>query len=453
MIINRLKNPYRISLIISVWIYTFSIVYAYLNYLNPVWGYYGFTYSSSNQAQYILIFGLATYSALLMPIYIASASSIVLLLMFLVVYIPAVVITCMLKVAWIGQYFLPVMTFGIVFPLISFFIKQPKALNGILRVPGRAFERVILIIWTICILILLVVYFPVMKFSGLDDVYAQRAAAAGGGIFISYIKSYMSSVLSPALIAFGLLTSRKYLYIFGVIGCLVMYMIAAQRTVFLIPVVMTFLYYFLTAKSKFLKTTSLPLIIFSVLIIISTSFYEKSFFANLIATYFVFRTIALPGLSFSIYNDLFGGGGYTWWTHVKGVSLFIDPPLLFSSNKNWPDLGFIVGDFVYDSVGSNYNANLFSGDGLAAAGAFGIIVISIIFGVWLKILDYSMRNWSSVFAILIVFPIGNSLTNGHFFTAMISFGGMFWIIYSWLSSHSLVFGKQNIMKYDPEFTK
>jgi len=155
--------------------------------------------------------------------------------------------------------------------------------------------------------------------------------------------------------------------------------------------------------------------------------YLNNNFASFLSTYLVFRTLALPGLTFSQYSDVFSNHGFTLWSHVRGINIFIAPPDFFADHASWPGLGYIVGDIVYKNIENNVNANLFSSDGLAAAGSVGVLVIGIIFIVWLMLLDNITHAWDRIFVILVTLPLALSLTNGPFFTMMWSFGGILWL--------------------------
>jgi hypothetical protein len=138
--------------------------------------------------------------------------------------------------------------------------------------------------------------------------------------------------------------------------------------------------------------------------------------------------LGLPGLTFSQYSDVFRVEGYTYWSHVKGFDLIVDAPRSLGADPAWPGLGYIVGDRLYFNPTNNVNANLFSGDGVAAAGVIGVLLIGTVVACWLVLLDRSAGRWHRGFAFLVTLPLGLSLTNGHFTTTLVSFGGLFWLL-------------------------
>jgi hypothetical protein len=119
--------------------------------------------------------------------------------------------------------------------------------------------------------------------------------------------------------------------------------------------------------------------------------------------------------------------GFTFWSHVRGLDLVVPVPASFVGDPAWPALGRVMGDRVYGSADVNANANLFSGDGVAAAGAVGVMVMGILFTAWIVMIDRVSARWDRRFALLVIVPVALSLTNGHFFTTLMSFGGLFWL--------------------------
>jgi hypothetical protein len=296
--------------------------------------------------------------------------------------------------------------------------------------PTKTFSYAVLAAWLICLAVLVYAYASIMTFVGFDEIYEQRAIGGRATTpVMGYVQTYFSNVLSPALIALGLTRRRLSLVGLGTLGCVVMFMISAQRTVLLLPAAIVALYLMLRSESRFARTMVLPLLLLAIAVFIAAMFYEESLVAFFLAQYLNFRTLGIPGLSVSQYYDLFNSHGFTWWSHVKGFDLLISPPRSFADDAWWPQLGLIVGDRVYDAgVAHNANANLFAGDGLAAAGILGLMVISVVCSVWLSLIDRASRGWNPAFATLVVLPVGISLTNGHLFTVLLSFGGLFWIL-------------------------
>lgn len=422
-----LSQP-RQLLVLASWLFAAAIHFAHVTYLYPIWEYYGFTLTPLGTTEFFLIAALVTCGALFMPKTIDSASAVVLLMLYVVVYVPAIVITLSLDTNRLERYLVSLLMLAIAFGISGMAARAKPRMSPRTRPPDARFIRAVLIGWLILCALLITAYLPIMTFSGLDDIYDQRAAGASTSIWMGYAQTYFGNVLSPALIALGLTRSRLRWVLIGTTGCVIIYMINAQRTIFLLPIAMIGLDRLLTSKRPFLRTTAFPMLLLAALVVWATIFIDDNVVASILALFLVFRTLSIPGLTFSQYHDLFASEGYTWWSHIKGLDFFIPPPALLAKDPSWPGLGYIVGDRVYSNVENNVNANLFSGDGLAAAGPFGVVVIGLVFAIWLIALNRATRGWDARFSTLIALPLGLALTNGHFFTTMLSFGGIFWLL-------------------------
>lgn len=426
-LMRALSQP-RPLLVLASWLFAGAIHFAHLAYLHPVWDYYGFTLASLGATEFFLIAALVTCGALSMPKTIDSASAVVLLMLYIVVYVPAIVITLSLDTNRLERYLVSLLMLAIAFSISCVAARAKSRMSPPTHPPDSRFIWAVLIGWLFLCALLIAAYLPIMTFSGLDDIYDQRAAGASTNIWMGYAQTYFGNVVSPALIALGLTRSRLRWVLIGTTGCLIIYMINAQRTIFLLPIAMIGLDRLLTSKRPFLRTTAFPMLLLAALVVWATIFNDDNVLASILALFLVFRTLSIPGLTFSQYHDLFATEGYTWWSHIKGLDFFIPPPPLLAKDPSWPGLGYIVGDRVYSNVENNVNANLFSGDGLAAGGPFGVVVIGLLLAVWLIALNRATRGWDARFSTLIALPLGLALTNGHFFTTMLSFGGIFWLL-------------------------
>ena len=423
-----LLNWPRLGLLFSAWLYTFALNFAHIEYLNPVWEYYGFTYRAVDLSEVAFMVFLVTSAAMVLPIKLERASSVVMLLLFAVVYVPTVVITLGLDENRIERYGFSLLMLGLAFVIACLAARLSGKREPAPQLPGVIFNRFFLWSWWGLLVVLVYSYSSIMTFAGLDDVYEQRAAGASTSLLMGYLQTYFSNVLSPALIALGLVQRKYWLALIGVVGCVIVYMITAQRTVVLLPFVIIGLHYLLTSGVWIFRSSAFPLILLAIAVILCATYYADNSIASFLSTYLVFRTLALPGLTFSQYFDVFGTYGPTWWSHIRGIDLFIAVPDFFAGHPSWPGLGYIVGDMAYGNVENNVNANLFSSDGIAASGPVGVLVIGIILAGWLVLLNRVTRGWDETLAILVTLPLGLTLTNGSLFTMMLSFGGLFWLL-------------------------
>lgn len=420
----------RLWFIISVFLYVGGMFFSYLMYLNPVWDYYGFKYVEPELHEVCIVLVLIFFTSLFLPSRMRNPGSVIVLLLHCVVYVPGLVICLLVTKNGVFKYGYILLALTLAFIVISLAARHASAHGSIIKVETSRLGRgAVLAGWVTLAATLIYEYHSSMSFVGLENVYDQRAETSTLGGVISYVKTYFAYVLTPILFALGLNEKRPLYLIIGFCGFILMYMVSAERTIFLMPFLILVFNWLLRKETGFGRSASVIYLGLAAFVVFTSLFYAVNEIAALFGIYFLFRTLALPGLSISLYEDLFGRYGYTHWTHVKGVGSLVDGPKFFVSDDAWPQLGVLVGKYMYNAPGNNYNANLFSGDGVAAAGAVGILCISIPLSIWIYFLNKLSSAWDSRFSILIILPLGIILTNGHFFTMLLSFGGLFALLF------------------------
>lgn len=419
----------RGALLVASLAYAWSLAYAHSEYLSYAWGYYGFSFRPLGAGEISLLIVLVAIGSLGIPRTLDRPSAIILLLLYLIVFVPSVVISLGLNTDRIERYGLSLSAMAVMFWVSGRFVQQKPALT--VRqggVPGNMLTFTLVGVYAVSTLILLIAYRSIMTFASLEDIYQQRLAASDDNVILGYLRTYYASVISPGVLALGLIQSRRILAVLGVAGCVMTYMIDAQKTALLLPAVMIILYFALRNRLGAIQASAAAIAGLAAFISLTVALNDSSGIARFLNTFLVFRTIAIPGLTFSQYSDLFSSLGYTWWSNVTGLSLFIPAPAAFVSHPYWPSLGRIVGDYYYGFGVVNANANLFSGEGVAAAGWFGVIVIGLALTAWLRLIDTVASGWNRLLTLLVMVPVGIALTNGHLSTVLISFGGAFWTL-------------------------
>lgn len=417
----------RVVLIIIANVYAIALMVAHAVYLQPAWGYFGFERTPLSGYSVVFILGLITLVAAVLPVWINRPSAIVLTALFLCVYAPAMTITPALSVdAW-QRYGLTLASLTVVF-VAAGFASSIRHLHRGNAVPGGLSVSAFLAVWTIIALTLTYKYADILRFVGVSDLYEQRAAGAATSVWIAYAQTYMVHVFSPFLLAMGLVRRNPLLIAIGVSGFVLIYAINAQRTTFLIILVIFALHITQRLPYKIFQTTGFFVGLISILVLVTAIQGRSSTLSTELSSLIVFRAVSIPGLTISQYYDVFLEGGYTFWSHVKFFNIFIPPPALIGSFSQWPGLGYIVGLFSYGDTSHNVNANLFASDGLAAAGPLGVIVIGAVLTLFLHLLDRFSSDWDPRVSVLLTFPFALSLTNAPLFTSILTFGGGFWLL-------------------------
>ena len=398
----------------------------YLNIEQEIWG---FPYYSLNLVNWIFVIFMIAPISMTLPMSFEQPSGLVLFILYLFVYLPTLIITLAVSDTPVTLYWLPLGVLMVGFFVICISTKFSRsAMNCSVVGVSKAVEMFFVSIWSMLFFILIFNYYGVMNFVGLSDVYAQRELGRSSSFLMGYAQTYFAYIFSPGVLAIGL-QRKKYFYIFlAGVGFITMFMITAERSAFLMPIAIVALHFLLRRRISHKKLIVGGVVFFAFIILLSSLFYDENIIFELLALYFTFRLFAVPGAMFSQYQTVFDEIGYTFWSNVSGIRFLSKTPDEFVGVENWPQLGYIVADKIL-GVNSNSNANPFAYDGIAGAGILGVFSICILISFWLFVLDKSANGIKSDFVLLVIFPVGFLMTNGSFFSIMMSFGGFFWVAF------------------------
>lgn len=416
------------SLIAGV-VYAITFRQVYWSYISVEWEFTGLIYRELGFFELAFIYVAIAIVSWFMPYRIDRPSVMIVWFLYAIVYVPTMAITMMIGLLPGVSYGPVLAAFSVGFILICRVTAQKEANTGDSSFrPGKTFVSTLVAIFLGMTAIIFVIFRDIMSFASIDDVYVQRFAAADmtGGAS-GYLRAYYGSVFAPLLIAIGITDrSRWPLAALGSSGFVMAYMIDASKISLAIPLLMiAFGIAIRWRKARLYHLTAGMAVICLGSALLTSSTRLVRFIADLV----LLRTISIPAQTFAQYYDIFSQKGYTWWSNVTGLNLVIPPPAAFRLDQFWPVLGQIVGAEYYGFDSRvNLNANPFVGEGAAAAGWFGILIISIALAVFLRMLDRLSSRWDRQLVLVLMVPIGLTLTNVHLSTFLVSFGGLAWLM-------------------------
>lgn len=400
----------------------------YRVYISVVWGYAGFLYRPLSAFETIFVVVSVAIVSAATPVKIDRPSSMIYWLMYSFVYVPTMAMTLMIGRRPVEEYILSLSALGLAMVAIAVVIQLPRRQQtpeG--GMPSSGFALFMAGGMVVLTIIQLYLYSGAMSFASVDEVYDQRLEISTVDVgYFGYLRTHYYYLISPALMALGLCVRRwRALIVFALAGFVMTYMIEAAKIALLVPIAMVALYLILTrtSASVVLFTGGLTALTF-VCSLLAGAVSLVGFLADLL----IMRSISVPGQTFHQYQDLFTERGYTYWSSVSGINLLVPPPAGFMRDPQWPQLGVIIGREFYGSTLMNANANPFSGEGVAAAGPVGVIVIGLVVALYLRIFDAAAVGWNKTFGVLIAAPLGLALTNVHLSTLLLSFGGATWLL-------------------------
>ncbi|UIJ44435.1 hypothetical protein LZK98_15380 [Sphingomonas cannabina] len=416
-----------VNMIIGL-VYLITFRQVYWSYISLEWGYTGLIYSDLNFYELSFIYLSVAIVSLFLPSKFNRPSSIIIWFMYAFLYVPTMAITMMIGAKGAGEYIPSLASFSIGFLLICHITNKSHVENPSDGFePGYLLVSVIAILFALSTVVIWYVFNDIMTFAGIDDVYVQRFVAADRTVGVTgYLRTYYGSIFAPLLIAIGAARpSRWPLVILGILGMIMSYMVDASKISLVIPLAM------LVTAAAF-RWSGLKLYHFTagmvMICLVSALLTSSTRFVRFLADLILLRSISIPAQTFAQYYDVFSVKGYTWWSNLSGLNLILPPPATFRLDQFWPVLGQIVGAEYYGFYSRvNLNANPFVGEGVAAASWFGVLVISIVLAFYLKFLDQLSAKWNRQLVLVLMVPVGLTLTNVHLSTFLVSFGGLAWL--------------------------
>ncbi|MBR8657705.1 hypothetical protein KDH83_30770, partial [Achromobacter sp. Marseille-Q0513] len=234
----------RFILLCAVLFYGFSISVSHALYLSYEQAYWGFFHPSLDVSKIVAMIMMLAVTTLAMPVRFNRASSVILLLLFLLVFVPGVVINLENHDDGLEKYgfLMGALAFGmtLLFASVRAFGAEPTTTP--VFGPSKRMASLFFVAWLICCVLLLAIYSDSMSLQSLGDVYGQRAKGAATSPTIGYVQVYFAFLINPFLFAYGLANRRWLAVAVALCGFLIAYMITAERTVFLLPFAMLLIY-------------------------------------------------------------------------------------------------------------------------------------------------------------------------------------------------------------------
>jgi hypothetical protein len=398
----------RAATIAAAVAYVVTLDWAYTAHFSPVYAYNGLIDAHPAAAALLLVAALAVLPAAWLPVSVRRPSTIVLWTLYVVGYVPAVMVPIYLEghlepilgfeVALVSSMAILGLTAGVRSPRIA-----------LPHLSLTAYTRLLTVLAGLCLLYIAVT-FGVRALPGLADVYATRAqfdtaesgAAAGG-----YIVPWAANAINPMLMALGMAQRRWPLVVLGLAGQLLIYGDTGYKAV-LFSVALVPLVYFAIARAgrRFGPLTAIgTTVVLAGAVLVSST---PGNWAQALAT----RVFATPGHVTWYYVDYFSSHPQYHLSHSFLGSLFsspydVDPPLLIGS--------------LYFHQGTDANASMW-GDAFANFGFAGVIGFTLICAAVLVIVDAIGRRRDARVAGPMLAIAGLSLGSTGVFTTLLTQG-------------------------------
>lgn len=347
--------------------------WAYTSHFSPAYAYTGLIDASPSPGAKLLVGALAAAPAAWLPLSARRPSTIVLWPLYLVGYVPTLMVPLYLK----GD-------LGTVLPFEVGLVSSMVVLGLILRVRAPAirlphlslgaFTRLVTGLAVLCILYIGAV-FGVHALPSLSDVYTTRAefgAAQAGAVGSGYVVPWAANAINPILMALGLAQRRLGLVALGLFGQLVIYSDTGYKAVLFSIALVPLVYFAISWAGRsfgLLTAIATPVILAGA--VLSAS--RPADWSIALTT----RVFATPGHVGWYYYDYFSTHAQYHLSHSVLSWLFSSPYAI--------DAPLLIGS-VYFHQGTDANSSIWA-DAFANFGFGGIVAFTVVAGLVLLALD------------------------------------------------------------------
>lgn len=416
----------------------FNLVFTYYYeyYLVPRWGYFGFRFDSDNEDAYWngVICTLVAY--LFLPRRAKAASDYLHWLLFVISFVPIQLTIGLANSVpgGVGKYQLALLvSFGLSVMIAGSVRKIGWTGKRVAIRPTRVgwakrtdFLRAFLVIAVVVAAVLILRFHSIMQFSGIDEIYTQRERASGLGIGLleGYLILWTTYLFAPLIMAIGLSTGRKTYLVLAALLLLIVFMITASKTTFVIFFFGLTIHVFnrIGLRNRMYILFAVPIL--PILMSISLDLSAESSFGTIMSyalDQIVIRGVAIQAMIFNLYVEYFANNPNTYYSHVAGISLFVDYPYQLPVGRE-------ISVYQYGHPEANANSGIWATDGVAAAGALGVVFVGALAGAFLGFANRLTKDVDQAFLSVSILSLAMLMVNVSLFTTIASGGGFLLVI-------------------------
>jgi hypothetical protein len=252
------------------------------------------------------------------------------------------------------------------------------------------------------------------------DVYDFRLASTAllERSAVEYAVMLLSGSINPFIMAWGIINKKIAIFLIGALGQVFLYSTEANKSILLSILLILLFYFILRGKPIYfgLKLVWGTFVFLACLMLINIILGpEFGSLFNMLSSIVFMRTFGMTGLLSGQYHDFFQNHPLTYYSHIKGVNLFLQYPYQ-------KPLGLEVGYYYSGNLDLNENAHFWATDGLAALGLTGIILVSLLCFMLFWLSDSLLVRHKPVFAALAISYAALNISNASLFTSLLSGG-------------------------------
>ncbi|MEA2320930.1 MAG: hypothetical protein QOD81_780 [Solirubrobacteraceae bacterium] len=401
----------RAAAVTGALVYGGVLAWVYRTQFVPLFAYQGLIDARPDEASLLVVVVLAAVPAAWLPVSASRPSSIVLWSLYVVGFVPAIVIPIFLARDLEAVLPLALTLLGAMAIL--------RTISGVPSVPIMRDQHLSPVLFTRLVTTLslatsvyVVVSFGLHALPSLGDVYTARTAfgsAIGGGAWpAGYVVPWAGNAVNPLLMALGLSRRRADLFAVGLVGQLLIYSDTGFKSVLFSTALLPLVYLAIAVARRSYGIV----VVATIPIVLVLATIGNAATANWSLT-LVRRQFATPGQLNWYYFDFFGDHSRD---HLSASFL-----RAFFSRPYSSEPADLIGQVYLPAEHPHANAGVWA-DAFANFGFGGIAVFTVVLGIVLWVLDgLSWRRDVRLIGPMLAIA-GLTLSEGALFTSLLSLG-------------------------------
>jgi hypothetical protein len=364
-----------------------------------------------------------------MPIRLTRPSQLAYWVLYIAVFIPSMFVPLYAALDTPGEISLLLITLYAGFAIVGFCYQLPLLRALPPTIPRLVFWRWFGGITAVLAFWMLFVFRDHLQFLSFNNIYDLRDIQndVSQGSLVNYAFMILTGAFNPFLMGYGLFYRRRWYFLAGVLGQLLVYSVGGTKgSILSIVFISGFYSLFRIGRRPFaLKLVFGTLTLVGVL---CASYvlagYDPVPLKLLWVALFVvlMRTFSINGLMTAWYYNFFQTNPHTFYSHVRGINWFVHFPYERTAALE-------IGSVFMGGNDADPTAHFWAIDGIGALGLPGVLLISIFCALVFWLLDSVAQRHDPRLAALVTCYTAYNLANISLFTTLFS-GGLAILILS-----------------------
>lgn len=410
----------RSALLLAMIAYVGCFHWMYVNYLDPTWAYFGFEYNSVPAKYLALAWVLSLLPAFFMPLKLNRPSQFIYWLLYFAVLVPSMFVPLCVGLNPPKEVSVLMLVLFSGFMIVGTNYLFPMVHIKSLKISKALFWKSFGLIAGSLALWMTVVFRSNLHIVSFSDIYDLRNTQndISEGSLVNYAFMLLSGAINPFLMGCGLYLQRRWLFLVGAAGQLLVYSVGGTKgSILSIFFVLGFYRLFRIRGLLFahkLALGALALLVSACLLFLWTGRNPGPIQA--IALFVVLmRTLSMSGLLTAQYYNFFEANPFTYYSHIKIVNWFVRYPYKYG-------VGQEIGIAFAGTPDLNATAHFWATDGIGGLGLPGILLMSLLCAFVFWILDSAAAKHDPYLAALVTCYAGYNIANISLFTSLYSGG-------------------------------